>query len=191
MWLLALACTLPEPPPEPIVVQHEAKVAEYPVRGLTAEAVDAELKAYASVFPASGDGERYPAHAHREVTWDYDCEPFIREWRAVRWKLTLETTILAPRWEPDGVPTAAERERIERMIGTLRTHEDVHVELNVAATDDLRAAFEAIGPRPSCDDLREAVNATYDANSAALEAKQADYDRVTEHGRAQERWSER
>lgn len=105
--------------------------------------------------------------------------------RVTRADITIDTTMTLPRWANMDRASVKARDEWMRYINALEGHEEGHVEINLAAMDDLKRGLLALEPRRSCKALLSAGRVLSDANTDAVGRRHVEYDRTTRHGATQ------
>ena len=153
-----------------------ANVTFYDVAGASYDAVLAGLRA----------GAAGPHFARADWRLSYDLR-----WRqgpgscaVTDVRTTLQLGVRLPRWTP---PPGAPGElvaRWERFMAALKVHEEGHLENGRGAERETKAALAALSA-PDCGILEARAKERFQRIIDAYNAKDAEYDRATGHGRTQ------
>jgi predicted secreted Zn-dependent protease len=119
----------------------------------------------------------YRVCPHWEYAWQGEgpCE-------VTRLRLVTNLLYVYPRWTP---PAGTAPETLTWWANEerrTRVHEQGHAAI---ADEETRAMYEALSmikSAPTCDELNRSLNARIDELAKKHEERQAEYDRVTEHG---------
>jgi predicted secreted Zn-dependent protease len=99
--------------------------------------------------------------------------------------LSLAIEIVMPRWINEvGAPQSLS-EGWRTFLTGLLNHEHGHKQISMADAQEIRQLSKTSTPQANCDAATNAFNAAAKAIHDKTEAKQAAYDKATDHGRLQ------
>jgi predicted secreted Zn-dependent protease len=152
-------------------------VTYYDVYGVTAEALNAAIKAKGP--------KGYGSFTDSKVSYTYQSQAGPTGCRVQTLDTELAITMTLPRWvQAPGAVTPALAASWERYLAALRAHESAHIDLIRRLYTILRAGL-AETTAPTCGELEAALRGRYDAVMREGQRVNDEYDRQTDHGRAQ------
>ena len=135
--------------------------------------------------PLDEDGHRWSALTHWRIRWSYRYLRGIGRCATGPVKVELEIVYTIPRWEP---PASAEEELVERWeeyMTALVAHEQGHAEIAKQAAQAVQQAVQDLPDYPTCHALEYEADALGERILEEFRQRQAEYDRLTEHGLTQ------
>jgi len=135
--------------------------------------------------PVEQDGRTFMGYTWSNWNWNIKWQKSGGLCRVTRADITIDTTMTLPRWANVNRASVKARGEWMRYINALEGHEEGHVEINLAAMDDLKRGLLALEPRRSCKALLSAGRALSNANTDAVGRRHVEYDRATGHGATQ------
>ena len=182
--LLSLpACELTPPTILPVTLVSTVKVAPYPVYGTTGPEVRDFIEEKAPVpSPERTGGLHFDAYTSWRLGWSYrEIETVgLCHLSAAEVKLTVIEVI--PEWTPPEGTPAALVARWEAYAAAIRAHEDQHKDIAVEAGEAVVAAVTGLPGAPTCEAARAAFDDAAQAVLDTYKARQAAFDRETDHG---------
>jgi predicted secreted Zn-dependent protease len=179
------ATPLPSPQPIPLPsplpgVSVASKTRYYDVAGLsTVQLVDAMEQWAASNSPDGyWAGTRFTWDAH----WDFRLSGTCRLAGA---SVSVRTFMTLPRWSIPADAPAYLVMHWKRFMEALTLHEGGHVAQGIRTGNEILLALKSVPRAATCDRLVSALQRTFDRVKEAGEARNTEYDRVTDHGRTQ------
>jgi predicted secreted Zn-dependent protease len=149
----------------------------YDITGSTGE----ELRAQMNHFGPRG----YDAYAETSVHWNYRFKEQGNGCAIYAARVDASVTCTYPRWEPlPGAPQEL-KDKWNAFRALVEIHEKGHGDIAVQTGWEVYEALTGLPPSPSCGELKRTANARAQAIVDGLQTKHEEYDRVTEHGRAQ------
>lgn len=100
---------------------------------------------------------------------------------------TLTLAMTLPRWTPPAGASGDLVARWERYLDALRRHEEGHLDHGRGAERDFQAAASGLAAA-NCADLDRMLRERFTRLIADYQGRDKDYDRRTEHGKAQGAW---
>ena len=155
----------------------DVRVTYYDVYGVSAEALNAAIKAKGP--------KGYGGLTDSRISYTFKPETGPTGCRVHTLDTELAITMTLPRWvQPPGAVTPALAAAWQRYLAALRAHENAHVDLVRRLYVIMRAAL-AETTAPTCGELEAALRGRYDAVVREGQRVNDEYDRQTDHGRAQ------
>ena len=154
----------------------------FDVNGSTAQELRAEL---GRIGPVADNGVRGDAYTRWRINWQFDLTERGPHCIASNFTVDLTVTMILPRWTP---PPGTSSELValwDQYSTALRFHEDGHHRIAVAAAQEVLQRLRAAASDKGCKALENKLKSTADAVLDEYRARQADYDRETDSGRAQ------
>jgi predicted secreted Zn-dependent protease len=151
----------------------------YTIQGTTASQLVAQIQQHG---PLWSDGNRYEAmhtwKMHRTFGVSQEGDRCVLSHP----KIVVETSITMPQWQP---PANASRELVanwQEYTTALKSHEDGHKDISLAAGQEILNVLEDLPSYPSCDEVRTAAKAAVATIMDRCSQAQMDYDQTTRHG---------
>ena len=135
--------------------------------------------------PVEQDGRTFMGYTWSDWNWNIKWKKSDGLCRVTQADISIDTTVTLPRWANIDRASVKARDEWMRYIKALEGHEEGHVDINLAAMDDLKRGLLALKPRRSCRALLRAGHALSDANTEAVGRRHVEYDRATRHGATQ------
>lgn len=132
--------------------------------------------------PLDDAGKRGHGNTHWNIRWHYDHDRAPQGCAITNIRVTLDLRVTLPRWTPGPSAPQGLVETWTRYIGALRLHELGHVDLAIAAADEVRRVLEANRRGPDCPTTEATMNAAGMKVLDDLRRRQARYDRETDSG---------
>lgn len=174
-WLLLVTTALCAP-----LVTVETEY--YDIYGWTA----AELREQMVLFGVTWrDGKKYDALTTWFTRWRYTWESGLNSCKITGVKTSVEVLHRYPKWVNKAEADPALQHRWERYMANLKTHENGHKDIGIAAADEIETAIGQMPPARGCRALEAAANGLGQEILERYRALEADYDRQTGHGRTQ------
>jgi len=154
----------------------------YTVHGRTAQEIRRDLNKHGV---RSSDGKTYDAHTRWYVQWRFDFrnEGSRCALRGVR--TSVDVTYTLPRWV-DGAKAPEELwNQWQRYMRNLKTHEDGHRDIGVAAAEEIDKALNGLEPAANCREAESKANALAQNIIDKFRSKENFYDLRTAHGMLQ------
>lgn len=176
VWLVAWA---------PVGLAHARdtfRIDYFDIRGTTARELRADLS---RVGPVGETGMRGDGYTEYRIAWRFDMTSRDGRCRAHDIDVDLDVRMLLPRWLP---PTGTSTELVDtwtRFSKVLREHEDGHHRIARAAAQEVRRKLASNSKARDCRVLEANMNAAANEVLSEYRARQAEFDRKTDYGRAQ------
>lgn len=135
--------------------------------------------------PVEQDGRTFMGYTWSDWNWNIKWKKSDGLCRVTQADISIDTTVTLPRWANIDRASVKARDQWMRYMKALEGHEEGHVDINLAAMDDLKRGLLALEPRRSCKALLSAGRALSDANTDAVGRRHVEYDRKTRHGATQ------
>jgi len=135
--------------------------------------------------PLDDDGRRWSALTDWHIHWRYRYVRSNGQCAAGPVTVELEINYTLPNWRP---PASAPEELVERWdayMVALQTHEDGHAEIAAQAAQAVQETMRALPAYPTCQALEREADALGESILDDFRQRQAEYDRLTEHGKTQ------
>jgi predicted secreted Zn-dependent protease len=171
----------PIPLPSPLPgVSVATKTNYYDVAGLTMTELKGAMEHWAASNSPDGywAGTRFRWDAH----WDYHLRGKCRLTAAT---VSVRTVMTLPRWSIPADAPAYVVTRWKRFIEALTLHEGGHVAQGIRTANEIVSALKTVPGKATCKRLVSALQRTFEDSKALGEARNTEYDRVTDHGRTQ------
>jgi predicted secreted Zn-dependent protease len=129
------------------------------------------------------------AHTFGRVRYRFETERRDGMCRVTTFRAQCDAKIRLPRWyDVDKAPKELQ-DWWKKAYEGLREHEFVHADICLQVARDTEWAARKIQPKQFCGSLSEEVERAADSVIASMDRRQREYDRITDHGRKQERYS--
>ena len=176
-WRLILFAATTPVDPAALERLPAVRIVYYDVHGTRYREIDDDQRRRGPVDPA--DGQRYDAFTRLRIRWRW---PIGRDGRCdVRHpQVTYRITVTLPRLHDRDAVSPLLRRRWDRRVMHLRVHEAGHVRLVLAYVRRVTQALR----HSTCTPADPVAAALGEQLNAATRA----YDRITDHGRRQDRW---
>lgn len=161
--------------PMPIITEDTVS---YDVEGRSA----AELRASLDARGPEDDTGRHDAYTKWYVRWFYDYDRAETTCTLKNVRATLEVKYTFPSW-PGETPEL--RERWQRYLEALRTHEKGHTENGIDAARLIVTGIRALAPAGDCDTAGTRANQKANEELELAKARDREYDEETRHGATQ------
>jgi predicted secreted Zn-dependent protease len=153
----------------------------YNISGVT----EAELRRSINQSRPWKDKDPTDARTDWKIQWTFTTEAAgeIRRLRSLEIKTTVTYTL--PRWTPGPDAPQTVREHWAKYSAALKTHEDGHARIALAAAREIRKRVNALTGERSADRLDREIN--HAANKAVAEYRELEvaFDKKTVHGASQ------
>jgi predicted secreted Zn-dependent protease len=166
----------PEPAHPNAPAAANATFAYYDVTGATVAELFTSMRQQA---PSLGFGQTL-----WNVTWAMRWEPTSGVCRVTQARVTLRTEVRLPRWEPGPGASPELVAQWRTFVENLRSHENGHLELAVAASREVERELRRI-QTPSCMSVQGAGNQAAQRVISAFRARDRAYDIRTRGGATQ------
>jgi predicted secreted Zn-dependent protease len=166
----------------PVAAGDSLSVEYFDIQGATARELREELS---RLGPVADNGIRGDAFTRWQISWKFDLTERDKACIAGNFAVDLTVTMFLPRWVP---PADASAELIalwDRYSAAVRFHEDGHHRIALAAGQEVMRRLNAESRGQGCKALENRLKAVVDEVLIEYRARQADYDRETDSGRAQ------
>ncbi|WP_169742518.1 DUF922 domain-containing protein [Sphingomonas taxi] len=180
-WRLILFAATTPVDPAALERLPAVRIVYYDVHGTRYREIDDDQRRRGPVDPA--DGQRYDAFTRLRIRWRW---PIGRDGRCdvrhpqVTYRITVTLPRLHDRDHDRDAVSPLLRRRWDRRVMHLRVHEAGHVGLDLAYVRRVTQALR----HSTCTPADPVAAALGEQLNAATRA----YDRITDHGRRQERW---
>ncbi len=155
----------------------------YTVQGKTPREIRSSLNQAGPT--AVGEDRRYDALTNWTLQWSFRFQSSNASCSLVAATLELDVTTILPQLASPEAASSDTFTRWQRFVSALATHEQGHVDRELAGANDLRAEIEQTQPAATCSDLGQALNVLGDQEVEHMKAGDAVYDEQTGHGRSQ------
>ena len=122
------------------------------------------------------------------IYYEYEASPSIfSDCRVARIKVTTRTYMKIPNWRSSGSFEASMLPNWLRFIGALRTHEEGHIEIGLAAASSFASRFSYPDKvsASNCTELDQKIRQIYNSEMSAADDENRRYDKLTGHGKTQ------
>ena len=153
----------------------------YAVRGGSVEDLRSQVK---TLGPQDG-GKRYDAGTEYQIRWRYRTVRVGEMCRFDSVVVHLNVRFIYPRWE---IPSSASERLVQtwrRYYINLQGHEYGHFDLARTGCKEILRVIKEIQPSLTCRSIEDTADSMAEAIVASVKKKQAEYDRVTDHGATQ------
>ncbi|MBC8025289.1 MAG: DUF922 domain-containing protein [Steroidobacteraceae bacterium] len=151
----------------------------YTIQGNSARELRAQMK---RLGPLDDAGKRNDGNTNWDIQWRYDYDRTPKGCTITNIRVTLALRVTLPRWTPGPSAPQALVETWTRFIGALRLHEMGHVDLSIAAADEVRRVLEANRRGPDCPTAEATLNAAGMKVLDDLRRRHERYNRDTDSG---------
>lgn len=178
-WLLALGLALDA---QAAVIEHTS-VIRYPVNVVPPQTLKQALNA---ATPIRENGQVFHGHTKWWVKWNFRWHRQASGRCAITSVTTeLTTTMQLPELRQ---ASAADRERFDRFLPRLTTHEEGHRDNGRAAAAEIDRRIAQLPEMSSCELLDASANETGHRVLDEYNARDRQFDSATEHGKTQGAW---
>lgn len=122
------------------------------------------------------------------VTYNYSLDRADDVCRVKRFRAQCNATIKLPRWHDVAKAPQHIQDWWKTTYEVLRVHEFGHADICLDVARDVERAVQRVRPRDFCGQLSAEVTNAAEAVIDTLNGRQEEYDRITNHGRTQERY---
>lgn len=165
----------------PAAHAQNAQIAYYDIVGNNANELRRQMDAKG---PLDG-GKRYDAHTEWNIKWNYRYRPTASGCELADVTVSLSGTILLPRWVDANGASDALVQKWDRYVAALRLHEDGHYAHGEGAAQEIEALAKSFHGSGDCPAMTSEFKDQVRAIIAKYKALDVEYDRETDHGRAQ------
>lgn len=151
----------------------------YTIEGNSARELRAQMN---RLGPPDDAGKRHHGNTHWDIRWRGDYHRTPKGCAITNIRVTLALRVTLPRWTPGPSAPRALVETWTRYIGALRLHELGHVDISIAAADEMRRVLESNRRGPDCPAAEATMNAAGRKVLDDLRRRQKLYDRETDSG---------
>lgn len=156
----------------------------YPVTGRTWT----ELRQSMSTARPWKNGPPLDGRTDWHVQWQFHLEETAQGARLRSFDLTTTVTITLPSWQAPADADPALVETWKRFFANLKRHEEGHLAIARQAAAAVRQRIRPIQQAPTLRQLTDQLNAAARAALAEFRDRDAEYDRITQHGLRQDAW---
>jgi len=160
-------------------VTVDARTEPYDIEGGTRQALRVSLDRRR---PEDADGVHFDAVTTWYVRWRFTYAPSGERCRMTSVRTGVEIRYALPRWRDPEAGGAGLRDRWQRYLAALRTHERGHGDLAVRAANAIQTTLAALHD-PSCEALHRDADAAGQRILEQHRQRERAYDRETDHGR--------
>lgn len=155
-------------------------VNRYPIQGMTAADLRRDLNATGPLDEKTN--RRFDGYTRWWVRWRYWYTNQADGCRIDRAEVKTEVTITLPEWNAPLGASSELKQRWQRYITALETHENGHKQNGLDASRDILAKLKDFPAYSTCDQVGLAANEAAHAIIREYNEKDITYDRVTNHG---------
>ena len=154
----------------------------YSVHGSTAQELRQDLNRRGV---KGSDGRTYDAHTAWYIRWSYDYTTRGSSCgiRSVRTSVTVTYTL--PKWSGGAKASQELWNKWHRYLKDLKTHEDGHRDIGIAAAAEIEKTIAKLPPAANCREMEAKANAAGHSVIDEYRSKESFYDLRTLHGRTQ------
>jgi predicted secreted Zn-dependent protease len=119
------------------------------------------------------------------IQWTYRVAPADTGCQLRSFETRTTITVTLPKWDATPEAQPGMEQRWKDYLKALAKHEDGHRAIAASAATEMHKRVHAIKETPTCDGLTEAIKKAAHETLSEFRAKEAQYDRKTEHGATQ------
>ncbi|HSX45959.1 MAG TPA: DUF922 domain-containing protein [Candidatus Saccharimonadia bacterium] len=153
----------------------------YQVYGNTAAQVQAQIKQCSQV---SQSGEDFAAGTYYTMNWLYDYTTDGLTCSIVNVAVGVHVGQVLPDWNPTASSDSGYAAKWRSFMANLQTHENGHRDLDIQYASKIKQDLKGL-QGVSCSGIKQAADATANADLAALNWANDNYDAQTDHGQTQ------
>lgn len=153
----------------------------YLIEGASETALRNEMNAKG---PVSKDGRRYHAVTRWDIGWRFRLDRSAGRCAIGNLRVEVKITMMMPAWQNENSAPDALKKLWRDYQADLQAHENGHRQNGVDAAREIELGINELPPRESCDAAEAAANALGLKIVAKYRLKDMEFDRVTDHGRA-------
>jgi predicted secreted Zn-dependent protease len=165
----------------PAIAADSLDLEYFDVHGSTARELREDLS---RLGPVADNGVRGDAYTRWRINWKFDLTERGPDCIAGNFQVDLTVTMILPRWIPPAGASADLVALWDQYSIALRSHEDGHHRIALAAAQEVTRRLKAESRASGCKTLENKLKSTVDAVLLEYKGRQADYDRETDFGRA-------
>ncbi len=166
----------------PFLPMVAEKYEYYEIRGTTEKELDDQVLSNGCRWD---DGHHYASVTSWKWKADYRYVRTQRACAAGSLKVYLEIMYRYPRWKPSENASPELVAKWSNYMESLVSHETGHRDVAVGAAKKLMQTIDTLPPSSSCEELDKLITAICRDGMRRLNADEAEYDVVTEHGKKQ------
>ena len=166
----------------PARAEETFRIEYFDVSGSSSQELRTDLS---RLGPVADNGVRGDAYTRWRIAWEFELTERGKTCVAGNFAVDLTVTMSLPRWVPPQGVSAELVTLWDQYSTAVRVHEDGHHRIARAAADEVARRLSAAARGKGCKALENTLKALVDEVLAEYRAKQADYDRETDSGRAQ------
>lgn len=156
----------------------------YPVTGSSW----AELRQAMAANRPWKNGPEMHGRTDWHLRWTFQLEETAQGARLRAFDLTTTVTITLPSWKPPPDADPALVQQWKQFFANLKRHEEGHLAIARQAAAAVRKRIATIQQAPTLRQLSDQLHAAAQAAMAEFRDRDAEYDRITQHGLRQEAW---
>lgn len=179
--LTLLLCTVIASPALAEVILTERNE-YYPVSGIGKRAILEDMKLKA---PEIKGDDVYPAYTRTDIKYKYTWGRKNGRCDIIKVEVLLSLTYLYPRLAQ--TQTASVQKWWDDRMAKFVHHEQIHGDISKRAAYELDRKLRSL-KNMNCDTAKRTIKKRGDFILQQLKKNQKEYDRITQHGRKQERW---
>ncbi len=157
-------------------------VKHYAVRGLTAQEIRQDLNRRGIKSP---EGRTYDAFTRWYIKWNYGFRNEGNRCAVQNVRTSVDVTYTLPKWGDERKAPRELADRWQRYMKDLKTHEDGHRDIGIAAAADIEKAIGRLSPAADCREMEAKANAAARSVLDDYHSKESLYDLRTLHGKTQ------
>ncbi|HLF71552.1 MAG TPA: DUF922 domain-containing protein [Dehalococcoidia bacterium] len=152
-----------------VVLEKSSVTRYYSVYGDATEAIFSYIRDHG---PTDAMGRR--GNGLTSVEWSYEWQRTSSRssCSVASMRITIDLVVLLPRHEEQNSLSAPTATNWKRFVDGVTKHEQTHVDIYVSGAERLKGEMEAIGPKPTCDELEKAVTGTWDSEQSTINGEQ-------------------
>ena len=127
----------------------------------------------------------YWAYTVWRVDWKYPFSQGSGGYTTGPVEVKVAVTITLPKWDPPADASPELVKKWDSLVSALRTHEEGHRDIGVAAGQRIVKALEALPPSPSREALEQSADQVASGMIEDGQSQDASYDASTGHGESQ------
>ena len=148
-------------------------------------ATERELRRSISQSRPWKDKREGDANTEWKIEWTFRLRSSERACQLDSFATKTTITMTLPKWMPRPAVPELLTQRWESYLTALKTHEDGHKKIALAAVAEIQRRVKMLKPQPTCEDFSELLNGTARSVIAEYRQKEIEYDRQTDHGATQ------
>ena len=131
------------------------------------------------------DRREADASTEWKIEWTFRLDSSEKDCQLQSFTTKTSIAMTLPRWMPRPPGLESLTQQWERYLTALRSHEEGHKQIALAAVAEIRRRVKALKSEATCEALSALLNRTAKSVIAEYRQKEVEYDRNTDHGATQ------